>query len=59
MREVYIGRTIVNFFFLMQAQLYTKLLWLVGSSERMTSVFCAGAALPFSFFGRAVMICAI
>ncbi|KAL3826808.1 hypothetical protein ACHAXA_000634 [Cyclostephanos tholiformis] len=27
MREVYIGRTIANFFFLMQAQLYTKLSW--------------------------------
>ena len=27
MREVYIGRTISNFFFLMQAQLYTKLSW--------------------------------
>lgn len=26
-REVYIGRTISNFFFLMQAQLYTKLSW--------------------------------
>ena len=27
MREVYIGRTISNFFFLIQAQLYTKLSW--------------------------------
>ena len=27
MREVYIGRTIANFFFLMQAQIYTKLSW--------------------------------
>ena len=27
MREAYIGRTISNFFFLMQAQLYTKLSW--------------------------------
>ena len=27
MREVYIGRTITNFFFLIQAQLYTKLSW--------------------------------
>ena len=27
MREVYIGKTISNFFFLMQAQLYTKLSW--------------------------------
>ena len=26
-REVYIGRTIANFFFLMQCQLYTKLSW--------------------------------
>jgi hypothetical protein len=26
-REVYIGRTISNFFFLMQCQLYTKLSW--------------------------------
>jgi hypothetical protein len=31
MREVYIGRTIANFFFLMQAQLHTKL---YGESDR-------------------------
>jgi len=43
-REIYIGRTVSNFFFLVQAQLYTKLSWDDVAQPKSEDTFSSGEA---------------
>lgn len=49
-REVYIGRTISNFFFLMQAQLYTKLSWEDVSENVGVGEYASGSYVTESYY---------